>query len=168
MCGGAVLSDIIPPPRRVAAGHLWPEKKQKRKAGEGRKGRRPRRGVDEEELSEVEGEDFDADFDEFEVDSGESEIESDVVVKQFAAARSGAIRGKGKESARPGFVLYYFGRKMDFWVAGLGIWYDCLRAWSVCGLRGRFGFSGWSGAWIMEKLLDWHHGNFYSDCLVLF
>jgi EREBP-like factor len=92
MCGGAVLSDIIPPPRRVAAGHLWPEKKQKRKAEEGRKKRRPRRGDDEVVLFEVEGEDFDADFDEFEVESGESEIESDVVVKPFAAARSGAVR----------------------------------------------------------------------------
>lgn len=96
MCGGAILSDIIPPPRRVSAGHLWPEKKKQRKAGEGKRRRKPRRGDDEEELFEVEGEeDFEADFEEFEVESGESELESDDEVKPFAAARSGAVRGKG-------------------------------------------------------------------------
>jgi EREBP-like factor len=93
MCGGAILSDIIPPPRRVSAGHLWPEKKKHRKAGEGRKKRRPCRENDEEELFQVEGEeDFEADFEEFEVESGESEIESDDEVKPFAVPRSGAVR----------------------------------------------------------------------------
>ncbi|GJN29399.1 hypothetical protein PR202_gb17624 [Eleusine coracana subsp. coracana] len=89
MCGGAILSDIIPPPRRASAGHLWPEKKKQRKAGQGRK-RQPRRGDDEEELFKVDGEeDFEADFEEFEVESG---IECDDDVKSFAAARSGAVR----------------------------------------------------------------------------
>ncbi|TVU12231.1 hypothetical protein EJB05_45864 [Eragrostis curvula] len=92
MCGGAILSDIIPPPRRVSAGHLWPEKKKKqRKAGEGRK-RRPRRGDDEELFKEESDEDFEADFEEFEVESGESELESDDDVKPVAATRSGVAR----------------------------------------------------------------------------
>nr|QYY53017.1 ERF2.4 [Aeluropus littoralis] len=91
MCGSAILSDIIPPPRRVSVGHLWPVKKQ-RKAGEGKR-RRPRRGDDEYELFEVKGEeDFEADFEEFEVESGESELKYDEEVKPFPATRSGAVR----------------------------------------------------------------------------
>ncbi|XP_062233405.1 ethylene-responsive transcription factor 1-like [Phragmites australis] len=90
MCGGAILSDIIPPPRRVSAGHLWPEKKKPRRAGEGR---RPRRGPEDEEVFEVEDEkDFEADFEGFEVESGESELESDDEIKPFAAPRSGVAR----------------------------------------------------------------------------
>jgi EREBP-like factor len=82
MCGGAILSDIIPPPRRVTAGHLWPEsKKPRRAAGAGRR-RAP-----------VEEEDFEADFEVFEVESGESELESEDEAKPFAAPRSGVARG---------------------------------------------------------------------------
>jgi len=86
MCGGAILSDIIPPPRRVTAGHLWPEsKKPRRAAGAGR--RRAGAPVEEEE------EDFEADFEVFEVESGESELESEDEAKPFAAPRSGLPRG---------------------------------------------------------------------------
>ncbi|XP_062228333.1 ethylene-responsive transcription factor 1-like isoform X2 [Phragmites australis] len=93
MCGGAILSDIIPPPRRVSAGHLWPEKKKARKAGEGSR-RRPWRGPEEEEEAfEVAGEEeFEADFEEFEVESGESELEPHDEVKPLAAPRSGFAR----------------------------------------------------------------------------
>ncbi|XP_066379011.1 ethylene-responsive transcription factor 1-like [Miscanthus floridulus] len=84
MCGGAILSDIIPPPRRVTAGHLWPEsKKPRRAAGAGR--RRAGAPVEEEE-------DFEADFEVFEVESGESELESEDEAKPFAAPRSGLPR----------------------------------------------------------------------------
>jgi EREBP-like factor len=83
MCGGAILSDIIPPPRRVTAGHLWPEsKKPRRAAGAGRR----KAPVEEEE-------DFEADFEVFEVESGESELESEDEAKPFAAPRSGVARG---------------------------------------------------------------------------
>ncbi|KAL6606794.1 hypothetical protein ACP70R_042447 [Stipagrostis hirtigluma subsp. patula] len=93
MCGGAILSDIIPPPRRVSAGHLWPEKKKPRRAGAGR--RRP----EEEEAFEGEEEDFEADFEEFEVESGESELESDDEAKPFAAPRSGFNRDGSNTTA---------------------------------------------------------------------
>uniref|UniRef100_J3MC15 AP2/ERF domain-containing protein n=1 Tax=Oryza brachyantha TaxID=4533 RepID=J3MC15_ORYBR len=74
MCGGAILSDILPPPpRRVTAGDLWLEKQQKKKKTQ--KARRlPRRDEEEEE----EEEDFEADFEEFEGESGESEVEVEV------------------------------------------------------------------------------------------
>uniref|UniRef100_A0A0E0L8W7 AP2/ERF domain-containing protein n=1 Tax=Oryza punctata TaxID=4537 RepID=A0A0E0L8W7_ORYPU len=91
MCGGAILSDLIPPPRRVTAGDLWLEKtkKQQQQKNKKNKGARrlPRRVV-------VEEEDFEADFEEFEVDSGESEVESDAdEAKPFVAPRSGFARG---------------------------------------------------------------------------
>lgn len=88
MCGGAILSDIIPPPppRRVTAGHLWPESKKPRRAAAGR-----RRAPVEQEQEE----DFEADFEEFEVESGESELESEdePKPKPFAAPSSALARG---------------------------------------------------------------------------
>jgi len=96
MCGGAILSDIIPPPRRVTAGHLWPEsKKPRRAAGAGR-----RRAPVEEEAEE----DFEADFEVFEVESGESELESDEA-KPFAAPRSALARGIRLGSSPISYVL---------------------------------------------------------------
>ncbi|KAL6861180.1 hypothetical protein ACP4OV_016880 [Aristida adscensionis] len=100
MCGGAILSDIIPPPRRVSAGQLWPGGKKPRGAGEGRK-KRARRGPEEEEVVEGE-EDFEADFEEFEVESGESEAESEDEAKPFAAPRSGLSRD-GSNTTATGF-----------------------------------------------------------------
>ncbi|KAL5199980.1 hypothetical protein ABZP36_021183 [Zizania latifolia] len=87
MCGGAILSDLIPPPRRVTAGDLWLDKKRKKN---NKKNPRARRlpGRQDGELDE---EDFEADFEEFE---GESEVESDVdEAKPFAAPpRNGFAR----------------------------------------------------------------------------
>jgi hypothetical protein len=76
MCGGAILSDIIPPPRRVTGGHLWQTGKKKRSLGDAAVARR-RRVPEEEEFEE-----FEADFQGFE----EAEIWSDDEAKPFAAA----------------------------------------------------------------------------------
>lgn len=100
MCGGAILSDIIPPPRRVTSGQLWPESKKPKRAAEER--RRRRRSPVEEEREEVD-EDFEADFEEFEVESWESEVESDGEAKHFAAPRSGLARD-GLNTPAPGAV----------------------------------------------------------------
>ncbi|KAF0902034.1 hypothetical protein E2562_011854 [Oryza meyeriana var. granulata] len=87
MCGGAILSDIIPPPRRVTAGDLWLDKKSKKNKKKGAGGRARR-------LPRREEDDFEADFEEFEGESGESEVESDVdEAKPFAELRSGVARG---------------------------------------------------------------------------
>ncbi|CAN6214713.1 unnamed protein product [Urochloa humidicola] len=84
MCGGAILRDCKPPPRQVAAGQLWPgSKKTPRSAGAGERKKRAR-----------EDEEFEAAFAEFEVDSGESEVESEDEAKPFAARRS-AVAGDG-------------------------------------------------------------------------
>ncbi|KAM0872007.1 hypothetical protein ACQ4PT_039013 [Festuca glaucescens] len=91
MCGGAILSDIIPPPRRVTDGHLWRNQKKKGlrgDAGVGRVGWRPRR-VPEEEFEEEGDEDFEADFEGFEEELGEAEIWSEDEVKPFAPRRNG-------------------------------------------------------------------------------
>ncbi|KAF7080831.1 hypothetical protein CFC21_084838 [Triticum aestivum] len=76
MCGGAILKDLkVPAPaRKVTAAVLWPEKnKPKRADGGGWRlaglGRRGGRGLDDGE------EDFQADFEEFEADSGDSDVE---------------------------------------------------------------------------------------------
>ncbi|CAN6208391.1 unnamed protein product [Urochloa humidicola] len=82
MCGGAILRDCKPPPRRVAAGQLWPgSKKPPRSAGAGERSKRAR-----------EDEEFEAAFAEFEVESGESEVESEDEVEPFAAGRSVVAR----------------------------------------------------------------------------
>ncbi|CAN6172874.1 unnamed protein product [Urochloa humidicola] len=84
MCGGAILRDCKPPPRRVAAGQLWlGGKRPPRSAGAGERKKRAR-----------EDEEFEAAFAEFEVDSGESEVESEDEAKPFAARRS-AVTGDG-------------------------------------------------------------------------
>ncbi|CAN6221815.1 unnamed protein product [Urochloa humidicola] len=84
MCGGAILRDCKPPPRRVAAGQLWPGgKRPPRSAGAAERKKRAR-----------EDEEFEAAFAEFEVDSGESEVESEDEAKPFAARRS-AVTGDG-------------------------------------------------------------------------
>uniref|UniRef100_A0A0D9VLV9 AP2/ERF domain-containing protein n=1 Tax=Leersia perrieri TaxID=77586 RepID=A0A0D9VLV9_9ORYZ len=73
MCGGAILHHLKAHPaaagtgRRVTKELLWPEKKKARWGGGGR--RHFGGFVEEEE------EDFEADFEEFEVDSGESDLE---------------------------------------------------------------------------------------------
>ncbi|KAK3159287.1 hypothetical protein QOZ80_2AG0148210 [Eleusine coracana subsp. coracana] len=89
MCGGAILANLTkqPGPRRLTEGALWPEKKKPKRGGGG--GRRYPAGFAEDD------EDFEADFEEFEVNSGESDLElgqgedDDVVeIKPFAANRN--------------------------------------------------------------------------------
>ncbi|CAM0913218.1 unnamed protein product [Alopecurus aequalis] len=91
MCGGAILSDIIPPPPRVTGAHLWKSEKQKKRPwGDAAAVRRRR--VPEEEFEEEEGdEDFEADFQGFEE---ELEMGADDEVKPFAARRS-VVTGDG-------------------------------------------------------------------------
>ncbi|TVU28887.1 hypothetical protein EJB05_20424 [Eragrostis curvula] len=88
MCGGAILANLTkqPGPRRLTEGALWPEKKKAKRGGAG--GRRYPAGFEDDE-------DFQADFEEFEVNSGGSDLElgaeddDDVVeIKLFAAKRN--------------------------------------------------------------------------------
>jgi EREBP-like factor len=90
MCGGAILSDLIPPPRRVTAGDLWLEKTKKQQQQ-----KKKNKGARRLPLRQEEEDDFEADFEEFEVDSGEWEVESDAdEAKPLAAPRSGFAKGK--------------------------------------------------------------------------
>ena len=66
MCGGAILAELIPSPRRAAskpvtAGHLWPAGSDTKKAGIGRSKRHQLVDVDDFE-------DFADEFDEEEVE----------------------------------------------------------------------------------------------------
>lgn len=70
MCGGAILSDLIPPPRRVTAGDLWLEKTKKQQQQ-----KKKNKGARRLPLRQEEEDDFEADFEEFEVDSGDSDLE---------------------------------------------------------------------------------------------
>jgi EREBP-like factor len=90
MCGGSILANLTkhPEPRNLTERGLWPEKKKpKRGSGGGR--RYPAGFVEEDD------EDFEADFEEFEVGSGESDLElglgeddDDVEIKPFAGKRN--------------------------------------------------------------------------------
>jgi EREBP-like factor len=88
MCGGAILSDIIPPPRRVTDGPLWRNQKKKGPTGDAPVARRRR--VPEEEESY---EDFEADFEGFEEGLGEAEIWSEDEAKPLSAARKRVAAG---------------------------------------------------------------------------
>jgi EREBP-like factor len=92
MCGGAILSDFIPPPRRVTGGHLWQAEKKKRPGWDAGVGGRRTRRVPAEEFEEEGDEDFEADFQGFEEDFGEAEVGSDEEVKPFVA-RSNGVAG---------------------------------------------------------------------------
>ncbi|TVU48181.1 hypothetical protein EJB05_07808, partial [Eragrostis curvula] len=75
MCGGAILAELIPSPRRVAsrpvtAGHLWPASSKKGGSGSGRNKRHGH--VDVAEID-----DFEAAFEEFDDDFDEAEEEDD-------------------------------------------------------------------------------------------
>ena len=72
MCGGAILAELIPSPRRAAskpvtAGHLWPAGSDTKKAGSGRSKRHQLADVD----------DFEAAFEDFADDFDEEEVEDD-------------------------------------------------------------------------------------------
>nr|QYY53018.1 ERF2.5 [Aeluropus littoralis] len=71
MCGGAILAELIPPPRRAAsrpvtAGNLWPASSKKGGGGGGRNKRQGRVGVAEIDDFEAAFEEFEDDFDEVE------------------------------------------------------------------------------------------------------
>lgn len=82
MCGGAILDDLREPElRRVTDRDIWQKKKPKRGGGGGRRS-----------FAAEDDEDFEADFEHFEADSGDSDFElgegadDDVVeIKPFAA-----------------------------------------------------------------------------------
>lgn len=100
MCGGAILSDIIPPPRRVTDGPLWRNQKKKGPTGDAPVARR-RRAPEEEESYE----DFEADFEGFEEGLGEAEIWSEDEAKPFSAGRkrvaaAAAVDGCASGSAK--------------------------------------------------------------------
>lgn len=98
MCGGAILSDLIPPPRRVTAGDLWLEKTKKQQQQ-----KKKNKGTRRLPLRQEEEDDFEADFEEFEVDSGEWEVESDAdEAKPLAAPRSGFAKGGLKNTTVAG------------------------------------------------------------------
>ncbi|KAM3208381.1 hypothetical protein ACQJBY_063204 [Aegilops geniculata] len=96
MCGGAILSDIIPPPRRATGGNVWRADKKKRARPDAAAGR-PRRAP-EEEFQEEEGDaEFEADFEGF----VEAEEESDGEAKPFPVRRSG-FSGDGLKATAAG------------------------------------------------------------------
>ncbi|KAG0471451.1 hypothetical protein HPP92_015997 [Vanilla planifolia] len=66
MCGGAIISDLIPPARRVAADYLWSDLRKTKK----RKGQRKFRAAQLED-------DFEADFKEFENEREEDDVEEE-------------------------------------------------------------------------------------------
>ncbi|URE27328.1 hypothetical protein MUK42_16349 [Musa troglodytarum] len=82
MCGGAIISDLIPAARsarRLTAGYLWPDLKKGGASGAKKKRRSGnRRAVEETE------DDFEADFQEFDYESMESEVEDEVEDKPLA------------------------------------------------------------------------------------
>ncbi|RWW57396.1 hypothetical protein BHE74_00035821 [Ensete ventricosum] len=84
MCGGAIISDLIPATaaRRVTAEHLWP-------GGRWRRGKQQRCEVEE---------DFEADFLEFDDESGEDEFEDEEEVEvnsSFSREVSTTLRSRG-------------------------------------------------------------------------
>ncbi|RLN40152.1 ethylene-responsive transcription factor RAP2-3-like [Panicum miliaceum] len=84
MCGGAILAELIPSPRRAAskpetAGHLWPAGSDSKKAGSGRNKRHQLADVDDFEAA---FEDFEDDFDEEEI-AVKPEIEAAFDVGSF-------------------------------------------------------------------------------------
>jgi hypothetical protein len=101
MCGGAILSDIIPPPRRVTDGPLWRNQKKKGPTGDAPVARRRR--VPEEEESY---EDFEADFEGFEEGLGEAEIWSEDEAKPLSAARKRVAAGIAALFGSPALDLW--------------------------------------------------------------
>ncbi|XP_010932347.2 ethylene-responsive transcription factor 1 [Elaeis guineensis] len=81
MCGGAIISDFIPPGRswRVTADCPWPDLKKGVEAKKSRGKRQPPVGIDDD--------DFETDFQEFNDESPESEVDDEaelIDVKPFA------------------------------------------------------------------------------------
>jgi len=100
MCGGAILDDLREPElRRVADRDIWQNKKPKRGGGGGRRS-----------FAAEDDEDFEADFEHFEADSGDSDFElgegadDDVVEIKPFAAKGTFSRGIGSSSRR---LIFY-------------------------------------------------------------
>ncbi|WVZ82172.1 hypothetical protein U9M48_029464 [Paspalum notatum var. saurae] len=91
MCGGVVLSDCItvPPRRRVLVTKLWPKGRRPRCAGDVKRRRSPLELEDEKAA-----EDFEADFEEFETESGDEGVEVKDEVKPFSTPAS-VLAGDG-------------------------------------------------------------------------
>lgn len=98
MCGGAIISDFIPPAQsqRVTAGLLWPDLKKSISGKRFYASRRLRSGIFGLE------DDFETDFQEFKDESDVDDDEDMVDSKPFAfsAGKSSSTRGK-----TPLFVL---------------------------------------------------------------
>ncbi|KAG8093741.1 hypothetical protein GUJ93_ZPchr0012g19466 [Zizania palustris] len=90
MCGGAILSDLIPPPRRVTDGEVWLDKKKKRREEKNPRARRLPRRDGEQELDE---EDLEADFE------GESDVDE---TKPFAVPPTSGFARVGLNTAGAG------------------------------------------------------------------
>ncbi|KAF6146681.1 hypothetical protein GIB67_008967 [Kingdonia uniflora] len=86
MCGGAIISDFIPPSwsRRLTADHLWPDWKKNSK----------------KTVVDVGGDDFEADFQEFKDEYDVEEVEQRADVKPFAfvSSKSGFIKDTAVKS----------------------------------------------------------------------
>jgi EREBP-like factor len=101
MCGGAILANLREPaPRRLTERDIWQQKKKLKRGGGG--GRRSFAAEDDE--------DFEADFEVFEADSSDSDLElregtdDDVVeIKPFTAKRTFSS-GTGSSSRR---LIFY-------------------------------------------------------------
>jgi len=92
MCGGAILANLTkqPGPRRLTERDLWQEKKKpKRSAGGGRRWFL----AEEDEDFEADFEDFQGDSDESDLELGEGEDDDVVEIKPFAAKRTSSKDG---------------------------------------------------------------------------
>ncbi|XP_064978185.1 ethylene-responsive transcription factor 1-like isoform X1 [Musa acuminata AAA Group] len=98
MCGGAIISDLIPATRsarRVTADYLWPDLKKG-----GASGAKKKRRSGNRRAVEVTEDDFEADFLEFDYESMDSEVEDEVEDKPLAFA-SKAVTLKSVEFNGP-------------------------------------------------------------------
>lgn len=84
MCGGAIISDIIAPgrSRRLTADYLWPSDSKKKNNPSNYFSKHLR-----SEIVDLEGDDFEADFQDFK-DRSDDEDQNDAGVKPFAFSAS--------------------------------------------------------------------------------
>ncbi|XP_009413996.1 ethylene-responsive transcription factor 1-like isoform X3 [Musa acuminata AAA Group] len=99
MCGGAIISDLIPATRsarRVTADYLWPDLKKG-----GASGAKKKRRSGNRRAVEVTEDDFEADFLEFDYESMDSEVEDEVEDKPLAfASKARSTKRKRKNQYR--------------------------------------------------------------------
>ncbi|CAN6290456.1 unnamed protein product [Urochloa humidicola] len=104
MCGGAILAELIPSPRRAAskpvtAGHLWPAGSDSKKPGGGGNKARRHDGADIDDF-EAAFEDFDDEFEEEEAEDRHFVFSSK---SAFSPAHGGAASQKKKKRGRRHF-----------------------------------------------------------------